>query len=337
MINISKTYRRWEDALNNTMINLYKLEIFTAVVQTGAMNAAAERLLMTQPAVSQHIHDLEASLGARLLCRGPRGVTLTDEGETLYRYARAIFRLVSEAENAVTDVRNLSAGQITLGATPGVGIYLLPEWIQEFRSIYANLTVGLQTGITSQILTDLRAGRIDLGFIEGELDSTGEAWLGVLHLGDYEQMVIIGAKHPWHGRQEVTIDELGSQTFVVRQRNSQTRIWLDDVLRNHGVTPKIGAEFDAMESIKRAVAMGTCLTILPEYVVKSEIELGMLTALPVSGRPFQRTLKLIWNQERFFSPIVWAFLEHLSQRLEVLRPLVESHHTLRKEGVQATT
>lgn len=306
------------------MLNLYKLEIFAAVAQAGTFSAAAERLLMTQPAVSQHVHDLEASLGARLLRRGSRGVTLTSEGETLYRHAREIFRLVAEAQNAVTDVRNLSAGQINLGATPGVGIYLLPEWIQEFRSLYANLTVGLQTGVTSQILADLRAGRVDLGFIEGELDSGGEAWLGVLNLSDYEQMVIIGPKHPWRQRTEVAIDELDSQTFIMRQRGSQTRIWLDGVLRNYNVTPKIGAEFDAVGSIKRAVMMGTCLTILPEYVVKSELELGMLTALPVEGKPLQRTLKLVWNQEIFFSPIVRAFLIHLSQRLTALRSVVEA-------------
>lgn len=83
------------------MLNLYKLEIFATVVQTGSFSAAAERLLMTQPAVSQHIQDLEASLGARLFQRGRRGVTLTPAGETLHSYTQEILRLLAEAENAV--------------------------------------------------------------------------------------------------------------------------------------------------------------------------------------------------------------------------------------------
>ena len=304
------------------MLNLYKLEIFAAVVQAGSLSAAAERLLMTQPAVSQHIHDLEASLGTQLLRRGPRGVVLTDAGETLHRYTRDIFRLVVEAETAVTDVKNLAGGQVNLGATPGASVYLLPDWVQDFRSHFPRLVVGLQTGITSQIVADLRAGRIELGFIEGELEPVLDPWLGVLALQDYDQLVIVGRKHPWWDRSNVALDELRQQTFVMRQRNSQTRIWLDGALREHGIQPKIGAEFDAVESIKRAVMMGSCLTILPEYVVKSEVEIGLLHALPINGRPLQRTLKLIWNRDGYFTPVVRTFLLHMSGKAAVLRTVV---------------
>ncbi len=107
------------------MLNLHKLEIFATVVRVGSFSAAAEQLLMTQPAVSQHIQDLEASLGTRLFERGRRGVTLTAAGEKLHDYTRTILQLVSEAENAVTDVEHLTSGEIVVGATPGVSVYLL--------------------------------------------------------------------------------------------------------------------------------------------------------------------------------------------------------------------
>ena len=76
------------------MLNLYKLEIFAIVVQTGSFSAAADRLLLTQPAISQHIQDLEASLGARLFERGRRGVSLTPARETLHTYTRQTLRLL---------------------------------------------------------------------------------------------------------------------------------------------------------------------------------------------------------------------------------------------------
>ncbi len=109
------------------MLDLHKLNIFAAVARTGSFSAAAEQLLLSQPAVSQHVHDLEAGLGTRLFERGRRGVMLTPAGAQLYDYAQAIFRLVAEAESAVTDVANLAAGQLAVGATPGVSVYLLPE------------------------------------------------------------------------------------------------------------------------------------------------------------------------------------------------------------------
>ncbi|HAJ36769.1 MAG TPA: LysR family transcriptional regulator [Chloroflexi bacterium] len=304
------------------MLNLYKLEIFAVVVQTGSFSAAAESLLMTQPAVSQHIHDLEASLGARLFQRGRRGVSLTSAGETLYTYTREILRLLAEAENAVTDVQHLASGQITVAATPGVGVYLLPDWAQSFRQHYPNLTVTVQTGTTPQIIAGLRSGRMALGLIEGELDEgIDQEGIGVLALEVNEQFVIVGPKHPWWERDHLRLEELGGQGMVMRQRNSQTRIWLDGELQRAGVQVQVAAEFDNVESIKRAVTKGKDITILPEYAVRSELEMGLLRALPVTDRPLQRTLKLVWNQHAFFTPVTRTFLRFLTRYLPGLGQL----------------
>ena len=141
------------------MLDLYKLRIFVTVVQEGSFSAAAERLYITQSAVSQHVSDLEAGLGVKLFTRGRRGVTLTHPGQILLGYARQIFDLVVEAENAVADVENLEGGALTIGATPGVGVYLLPDWISSFRARYPRLTISTQTGITSEIISGILAQR----------------------------------------------------------------------------------------------------------------------------------------------------------------------------------
>jgi len=304
------------------MLNLYKLEIFAIVVQTGSFSAAADRLLLTQPAISQHIHDLEASLGARLFQRGRRGVSLTPAGETLHTYTREILRLLAEAENAVTDVQHLASGQVTVAATPGVGVYLLPDWIQSFRQQHPNLSVTVQTGTTPEIIAGLRRGKLDIGMIEGELEDGSEReGVGVLELEVNEQFVIVGIKHPWWARTSVRLDELTGQNLVMRQRNSQTRIWLDGELQRAGVTVQVAAEFDNVESIKRAVAKGKDITILPEYAVRSELEMRLLRALPVAEKPLQRTLKLVWNQHAFFAPVTRTFLRFLTHYLPTLSGL----------------
>ncbi|MBK8795808.1 MAG: LysR family transcriptional regulator [Anaerolineales bacterium] len=304
------------------MLNLYKLEIFAIVVQTGSFSAAADRLLMTQPAVSQHIQDLEASLGARVFQRGRRGVTLTPAGETLHGYTRQILGLLAEAENAVTDVQYLASGQVAVAATPGAGVYLLPDWAQAFRQRYPNLTVAVQTSTTPQIVAGLRNGQMDLGMIEGELEDGGDReGIGVLVLEVNEQFVIVGSRHPWWERKSVRLDELDGQSMVMRQRTSQTRIWLDGELQAAGVQVRVAAEFDNVESIKRAVAKGKDITILPDYAVHIELEMGLLRAVGVTGEPLQRTLKLVWNQSAFFSPVTRSFLHFLEQYLPTLREM----------------
>jgi len=299
------------------MLNLNKLEIFAAVVRAGSFSAAAEQLLLTQPAVSQHVQDLERSLGTRLFVRGRRGVTLTAAGERLAEYTRAIFQLVAEAQNAVTDVAHLAAGRIRVGATPGISVYLLPEPIQEFHSRYPKLHVSVQTAITPQIVDDLHLGKLDLGLIEGELEEPLEEPLhraiAVQVLQTVEQWAAVGPKHPWWGRAAVEISELGAQTLILRQRSSQTRIWLDGVLHQHGLHPQVGAEFDNVESIKRAVINGMGVTLLPAYAVQQEVESGRLWLLHLSGADLERTLKLLWNRETHLSPVARAFLACLGR------------------------
>ncbi len=303
------------------MLNLYKLEIFAQVVEEGSFSAAAERLLMTQPGVSQHIQDLERALGVTLFQRSPRGVTLTEAGRTLYGYAQRIAALVAEAEAAVTDVAQLAEGHVDVGATPGVGVYVLAELVQSFRQRYPNLTVHTLTDITPRIIDALLAKQLEMGLIEGELSGEQLALLGVLELEPVQHCVIVGPRHPFWTRETVTLDDLADQTLVVRQRGSRTRIWLEQSLAAHGITPRIGAEFDNVESIKRAVMAGTGLSVLPDYAVRDDAALGRLRTLRLQEEPLPRTLKLIWDKRRHFAPVALSFLRHLVPRFPALAGL----------------
>jgi DNA-binding transcriptional LysR family regulator len=167
-------------------------------------------------------------------------------------------------------------------------------------------------------VADLRLGKLDLGLIEGELDEPLPKALGVQMLQVVEQWVAVGPKHPWWGRASVALAELGAQTLILRQRSSQTRISLDGVLQQHALYPRVGAEFDNVESIKRAVINGTSVTILPAYAAQQEVESGRLWLLHVAGMPLQRTLKLVWNRETHPSPVTAAFLRCLHRYLPEL-------------------
>ncbi len=305
------------------MLDLYKLQIFSAVVQAGSFSAATERLYITQSAVSQHIKELESSLGRQLFQRGWRGVKLTPHGEILYRYTGEIFELVAKAENALIDINQLTSGRISIGATPGIGIYLVPDWVQHFRARYPQLTVVLQTGVTSQIVSEVLGQHLDIGFIEGELDGHTSPHLSSLVLEEIEQQVVVGFKHPFWEYNTLGIEDLRDQSMIVREANSQSRIWLEQTLQQHHVDPVIGAEFDNLESMKRAVSLGMCLAVLPPYVVHTEVEQHLLHMIPIVGKPLTRSLKLIWDTNVPFAPITRAFLAELSQGYPVLNELLE--------------
>lgn len=294
------------------MLSLHKLEIFVAVVQEGSFSAAAGRFYMTQPAVSQHIQDLEGGLGTQLFKRGRRGVTLTPAGETLYNYTQRILKLVAEAEAAVTNVEKLNSGQLSIGATPGVSVYLLPEWVRGFRERYPKLAVSLHTDVTTGIASDVLGRRLDVGFVEGEIDEIKRRGLGWLVLSNIQLYVVVGEGHDWCQRDEVDIHMLDNHPFITRQPGSRTRIWIDSMLAQHAIKPRIVGEFDNPESIKQAVLSNMGVTILPEYAIAREQTQRLLRGLPVRNVPLQRSLKLLWDVDAPFTPITRAFLRQLS-------------------------
>lgn len=304
------------------MLSLYKLEIFAAVVQNGSFSAAAQQLYMSQPAVSQHIQDLEASLGTRLFERGRRGVTLTTAGETLHSYTEDILRLMAQAQANVTDVDNLAEGQITLGATPGVSVYMLPDWMRQFRERYPHLTIALQTAVTHDIVGDVLGGRLDVGFVEGELGEVRAEGLGRLDLCEIDWYVVVAQGHDWCGREDVLMHDLDGQPMIMRQPHSRTRVWVDAIFAEHAVKPRVVAEFDHPESIKQAVLSGMGLTILPDYALHRESDERRLHMLPIRDVPLKRALKLIYRENRPFSPVTRAFLALLTETFSDLATLL---------------
>ncbi|GAB1420541.1 LysR family transcriptional regulator [Anaerolineales bacterium] len=295
------------------MLSLYKLEIFNKIVEEGSFSGAADLLFMSQSAVSQHIKILEASLGTTLFDRGRRGVTLTTAGHILHEYTLQILGLVAEAEAKVTRVENLAQGLIQIGATPGVNSYILPAWIQKFQTHYPNLQAMLQTGITEHIVAGVFNRQLDLGFIEGEVNEANYPHLGVRVISPIQLCLIVAPDHPWANETEIEIKALDQQPFVNRQRNSATSIWIRQTLLKYGVQPRIVGEFDSQESIKNAVAGGMGISILPDYAIKKEQQLGILHTLKIRDLELTRYLKIIWDTRHFCTPITRTFIHLLSQ------------------------
>lgn len=283
------------------MFNLHQLEIFGKVVQCGSFSKAAKDLLMTQSAVSQHIRNLEVGIGAKLFNRGAQGVSLTEAGQTLHSYTQQLFDLLDEAQQAVQAVEGQQSTRLRIGATPGVSVYLLPEWLSTFRHDHPTLAAEVQTDICSALVEQLRVGNLDVAVVEGEVEEYNYAWLSVHKLYKVEQVVVVGHRHPWRNRTSVTIKELDGQRFIMREPDSHTRLWLDGVFNQHQVSPKIDAVLDNIESIKRAVSLGDSISILPPYTATQEAEQGTLHTVPIVDQPLIRTLRLL--QPRKSSPI----------------------------------
>jgi DNA-binding transcriptional LysR family regulator len=291
------------------MFTLYQLQIFQTVAQAGSISRAAERLYLTQPAVSQHVRALENELGVRLFEREARGVSLTPPGQLLLDYTRCLLRLAEEAQRVVTQTGGVRQGQLRIGASPGVGVFLLPGWIHAFHERYPELSVTLKTAPTPDVVQRLEAGQLDLGIVEGKVEhETIEA----TPLWDEEIAITVSRTHAWQDRQTIPSGELSDQGFILREEGSLTRAWEEHTLGNYGITPRVVAEFDTPVAIKQAVLSGLGIALLPHFAIQHELAAGLVRALSLREGPLVRTLRLLWSPDGRSNPVVHAFVGQLS-------------------------
>src|SRR5687768_14591784 len=147
-------------------LNFSQLAAFRAVADAGSVGRGAEKLLVSQPAVSKHIRQLERTLGVALFDRTPKGVRATAAGELLADYARRIFALADEAEQAVADLRGLRSGRLAIAASPTLATYFLPELLVKFRRKFPKVTVAVEVENSAVLQRRLVDGEVELGFSE---------------------------------------------------------------------------------------------------------------------------------------------------------------------------
>src|SRR5690242_9690611 len=142
-------------------MNLHLLRLFATVAEQGSFSRAASLLYISQPAISKGVQELERQLGTTLLDRSGRGVALTEAGETLLPHAQHLFAVERAAETALEQLEGLERGQLAIGASSTIGIYLLPPLLGRFRQRYPGIRLFLDIGNTQQIGERLRMTPLD--------------------------------------------------------------------------------------------------------------------------------------------------------------------------------
>ena len=289
------------------MLSLYKLEIFNAVAQERSFSRAAERLYMTQAAVSQHIHDLENALGAQLFTRKPGGVQLTEAGARLLDYTKQILGLVAQAESELTQVANLAHGALLIGALPHAAALVLPHWVLPFQQRYPQLTLSIQPESTPVILERVADGMLDLGFVDvppedGRLSSTP--------LPASEVGIIVSRNHPWSERDRISIRELDGQEFISCPARHYGRLWMNQMFARFEISPRIIAELDDTQKILELIRRQRAAAFLPRFIVQGQKEYHCLELS--EAEEINHPLVLATLADSPISAIARAFLTQMS-------------------------
>jgi DNA-binding transcriptional LysR family regulator len=286
-------------------MDLAQLEVFLAVAQERRFSRAADKLHRTQSAVSQTIHKLEEELGEPLFDRSSREGLLTDAGRVLQEYAERLLNLRTNAHEALVELRELHKGTLAIAANEFTALYLLPV-LAEFRRLHPMIRMLVNRALGSQIPDDVLQHNSELGVLTYHPEESQLASM-VVYLD--ELILVVPPHHALANEKEISIRQLGAESFVAHSVPSPYRDKVIEAFKRHKTPLHMDIELPTLQAIKRFVTMGNGVALLPAISVETGLVRGELVRIAVKELQFHRKLRLVYRKAASLSHAARAFLK----------------------------
>lgn len=291
-----------------------QLDMFVAVVETGSVTLAAERVFRTPPAVSIALRKLEDEIGAPLFDRSTRNNhRLTGTGRLLYSYATRILEMRREASESIKNFNQADSGNLRLGTHESTSLYLLPSLAQAFSAQQPGARLEVLCGNTERLLKTLEDRTTELALIADVPENS--KFERQLILRD-ELALVLNPTHRLAGRQEIEVRDLANEFLIVQGPKSMLRERIVNAFRESETPFKVGVENIAIEAIKRMVAQGLGIGFVPLMCVREELAQGKLVTVSPVGVRKDWDLWLVWRKDHSLSLAAKAFVDIANSRVE---------------------
>ena len=275
------------------MLTDFRLKVFKTVADRLSFTKAAAELLISQPAVTKQINELERLLGKPLFLRHGNRISLTDDGVRLLEYANRILALYGELRDAFVEEQGAFSGEIRLGASTTLSQYVLPGLLAKFRKLYPDVRVTLFNGNTEQIERQIADGKLDFGMIEGT--ASNPALHYELFMDD-ELVLVTSASNTSFSREEITAADLPALPLVIRENGSGTLDVLSRELSRHGLSLRqlhIEMQLGSTESIKHYLFYSDTFAFVSVQAVLDELAANRLRVVEVGDMELVRRFSFV--------------------------------------------
>ncbi|OAM52431.1 LysR family transcriptional regulator [Methylovorus sp. MM2] len=284
---------------------LRQLEVFVAIARQENVSRAAEALSLSQSAASTALAELEKQFDCKLFDRMGKILKLNDLGRSLLPVAAALLDQATEVENMLQG--NATLGSLKVGATLTVGNYIATLLIGSFMKAHQQCQIQLHVQNTNAILQQIANYDLDLGLIEGNCqhpDITAEPWM------DDELVVFCAPDHPLANQKTITLNDLLTETWILREVGSGTRETFDHALRHHQHQLNIRLVLEHTEAIKRAVESGLGIGCISRLTLRDDFKRGSLIPLVTPMLDLRRQFMFVWHKKKYQTASMRAFLDY---------------------------
>lgn len=287
-------------------MEIRQLRAFAAILETGTFTAGAERVHVTQAAISMQIRQLEREIGTRLFIRAPRRVILTEAGETLLTRARRILREHDAALAEIAELAGAKHGRLRLGsASAMVSTEPLPQILRELHHLHERVGVTVASGTSAELVQQILAGELDIAFVSLPVQAHG---IQTEVLRRDELFAIASPKHPRARQRVVSAYMLADEKLILSERGGNTRRLIDEYFAAAGLNPTVAMELNREAAIKRMVEIDMGVGILPTKSVREEVSEGRLVAWWIEGAQINWEMGLARLSDGYDSPIMQTFI-----------------------------
>ncbi len=295
-------------------MDLDRLKGFVETAREKSFTRAAEKLFLTQPAVSLQVKALEDELGEDLFERRGKQILLTGAGRLLFARAEAILEMAAQIRQDMAALGELRVGRLSIGTSDTNCAYVLPPAVKAFRQAYPGIEIRLTDRMSPEVVRLVLEGAVDFGL--ATLPVT-EPRVRTRPLFIREDVAVCGPAHPLTHAQTVDLRALSNCAMLMLERGSTSRGLMDRMFSEAGLHPQVTMELGSIEVIKRFVEIGLGVAIVPEVAVREEVRSGRLTALRVTGIPV-RQVGMVRRDGGHPSRAATAFLKFLEMHLETI-------------------
>lgn len=294
-----------------------KLNTLLKVYEMGSYTRAAEKLSLTQPAVSKHIRQLERELGVSIFDRTGPKLRLTPEGKLIVRYAERVIALSDGLRRALAD-RNRAVDRLRVGVTHTSESSIVAEVLARYTEENVNTRITLRTDALASLYEMLKSYQIDIAIVEGDVSDPA---IRTIRLDTDDLAVAVSNEHPLASRPSVTIDELRRERLILRLPSSGTRTLFDANLESRGMSPddfNVILEVDNIATIKDLVRRNYGVSVLARSACMDELRKGKIRMLPIEDLTMVRQINLLYH--------------HTFEHAEVLQDIVRIYNAATREG-----
>jgi DNA-binding transcriptional LysR family regulator len=302
-------------------MELTQLRTFREVAQTLNFTRAAERLHLTQSAVSHQIKALEQELGEPLFIRAKRGVRLSEAGKSALDYARRILDETDALRDRLSGGKSAPRGRVRAAAATQAFVHLFASLFESFMRTYPGVEVSFRTtASTDQTLADLENGAADVGFASLPVYSPA---LRVTELFEDELVVVVGHGHRLSTEAQVAVESLKAERLILFERGNSIRRTTDQFFSKVGIEPSTALESNDTAFIKAMVERGLGISLLPAWAVRDEVRWGWLAQMRLKGHRLRRTVAIL-SLGKFQASPTRAFVEFMLKNKGALKTMAEA-------------